>query len=73
VSKEALLVVAVATGGIPYIPFKMNSQSEGPEQWQKLWHLFWFRRWEFEQHYHLWSNVELTFGMYDQAKVWQFG
>jgi transposase len=50
-------------GAVPYIPFKSNSQGQGPEQWQKLWHLFWFRRREFEQHYHLRSNVETSFSM----------
>jgi transposase len=43
--------------------FKSTSQGKGSEQWQKLWHLFWFRRREFEQHYHLRSNVESTFSM----------
>lgn len=55
---------AVANAGAkPFIPFKSNNkgEGEGSEHWQKLWHLFWFKRDEFSKHYHLRSNVESTF------------
>jgi len=48
-------------GGMAYIPFKSNHRGAGPELWRKLWHLFWYRRDEFEKHYHQRSNVESTF------------
>src|SRR5229473_145488 len=50
-------------GAVPYIPFKINSQGEGPEAWQRLWHLYSFRKSEFLAHYHQRSNVESTFSM----------
>lgn len=50
-----------AAGGTPYIPFKSNNKGDGPEQWRKLWHCFWYKRAEFEEHYHKRSNVEATF------------
>lgn len=50
-------------GAVPYIPFKSNNKAPGPEQWQKLWHCFWYRRGEFDRHYHQRSNVETTFSM----------
>jgi transposase len=62
ISHKNLNAIA-AVGGTPYIPFKSNNKGEGPEQWQKLWHCFWYRRSEFEQHYHQRSNVESTFSM----------
>jgi transposase len=55
------LQVIANVGAQPYIQFKSNSQGKGSEQWQKLWHLFWFKRHEFDQHYHLRSNVESSF------------
>lgn len=48
-------------GAKPYIPFKTNSQGEGPEVWRKLWHLYSFHREEFLNHYHQRSNVEGVF------------
>jgi transposase len=60
ISHRNLDAVARA-GGVPYIPFKSNNKAPGPEQWQKLWHLFWYRRAEFDRHYHQRSNVESTF------------
>ncbi len=48
-------------GGVPYIPFKSNNKAEGPEEWRKLWHLFNYRRGEFDKRYHLRSRSESTF------------
>jgi hypothetical protein len=48
-------------GAEAYIPFKSNSQGEGPELWRKLWHLWAFHRDEFLKHYHSRSNVEGVF------------
>jgi transposase len=46
----------------PFIPFKLNSTGEGSVGvWKKMWHMFWFKRDEFLQHYHRRSNVESTF------------
>ena len=50
-----------AHGATPYIPFKVNSQGGGVSAWQRMWHLFWFKRDEFLKHYHRRSNVESTF------------
>jgi len=57
------LNAVASVGAVPYIPFKSNSTDGGSQEWSKLWHLFWYRRGEFEQHYHLRSNVETTFSM----------
>lgn len=53
-----------AAGALPYIPFKTSSRGDkGGEAWQRLWHLFWYKRREFDQHYHRRSNIETTFSM----------
>lgn len=39
-------------GGVPYIPFKLNSRGEGPDAWKRMWHLFSFKSAEFGAHYH---------------------
>jgi transposase len=61
-SKRNLNAV-VATGGVPYIPFKVNTTGEGPELWRKLYHFYMFNRETFLQHYHRRSNVETVFSM----------
>ena len=53
----------VNLGATPYIPFKINSKSGGPELWRKLWHFYQFNRPEFLASYHKRSNVESTFSM----------
>ena len=58
---HANLAAIEAVGAQPLIPFKMNSQGEGPAAWRKLWHLFNYRRDDFLAHYHQRSNVEATF------------
>lgn len=50
-------------GGTPFIPFKVNSQEDGPALWQRMFHYFNFHRKEFLQHYHKRSNIESTFSM----------
>ncbi len=60
ISRRNLKSVADA-GGMAYIPFKSNNKGVGPVHWERLWHLFWFKRDEFARHYHKRSNVEATF------------
>ena len=51
-------------GGVPYIPFKSNSigKPKGNNHiWRKMYAMFMLRKEEFEEHYHLRSNVEITF------------
>jgi transposase len=50
-----------AVGAVPYVPFKLNSQGEGPAAWRRMWGLFMYRQPEFLAHYHARSNVESTF------------
>lgn len=57
------LATVEAIGAVPYIPFKSNSQGDGPEAWRRMWHQFSYRREEFLAHYHRRSNVESTFSM----------
>lgn len=51
-------------GGVPLIPFKVNSRpdKQGPV-WEKLYHHFALRRDEFLRRYHQRSNVESVFSM----------
>lgn len=58
---RANLSAVADVGGMAFIPFKSSNKGNGPEHWRKLWHLFWYRRDEFETHYHQRSNVEATF------------
>jgi transposase len=55
------LAAIEATGAVPYIPFKSNSQGAGPAAWRRMWGLFMYRQSEFLSHYHQRSNVESTF------------
>jgi len=57
------LAAVTEVGARPYIPFKTNPTDGGSDAWRQLWHCFWYRRKEFETHYHLRSNVESTFSM----------
>jgi transposase len=52
-------------GGIPYVMFKRNSieDGEGYAVWEKMFHLYSFKREEFLSHYHRRSNVESTVWM----------
>lgn len=61
VSRDNLDIVA-EYGGIPYIPFKINSnQHGGGRMWNKMYYYFKLCNDEFMEHYHKRSNVETTF------------
>ena len=47
-------------GGVPYIPFKVDSQFGNTPLWDRMFHYFQMRRDEFLDHYHKRSNVEST-------------
>jgi transposase len=51
-------------GGVPFIPFKVNSVPGEPDSlWDRMYGYFTFRRQEFLKFYHQRSNVESTFSM----------
>jgi transposase len=58
---HANLAAVEAIDAVPYIPFKSNSQGEGPAAWRRAWHTFSLQRETFLRHYHARSNVETTF------------
>lgn len=58
---HANLAAVEAVGGVPYVPFKSNSQGDGSAAWRRMWGLFMYRQAEFLEHYHARSNVESTF------------
>jgi transposase len=60
---HANLAAIETTGAVPYIPFKSNSQGEGPAAWRRMWGMFMYKQAEFLAHYHRRSNVETTFSM----------
>jgi transposase len=62
-SGRANLDLVASHGAEPYnIPFRSNSRPDPKSPvWNKLYHLFAFKRDEFLPHYHLRSNVESTF------------
>lgn len=57
------LLTIEAFGAEPFIPFKIDSKQGRTSAWQRMWHMFWFKRDEFLHHYHRRSNVESTFSM----------
>ena len=66
-SRENLHAIQDA-GGVPYIPFKVNSTSHHGHHrrdslWEKMYHYFNLRRDDFLKSYHKRSNVETTFHM----------
>lgn len=61
-SKENLALVE-KIGAEPFIPFKVNSGSNGDSIWDKLFHYYSFNRETFLKHYHQRSNAESTFSM----------
>lgn len=62
-SRTNLELVDVA-GGVPLIPFKVNSRPDKQgEVWEKLFHHFALRREQFLARYHQRSNVESVFSM----------
>jgi len=50
-----------SVNAVPYIPFKVNSQSEGSAAWRRMYGLFMYRQEEFMARYHARSNAESTF------------
>lgn len=50
-------------GATVFIPFKSNSLATGTPLWERMYHFFAYRRYEFLSHYHQRSNVESTFSM----------
>jgi transposase len=58
---HANLAAIESAKAVPYIPFKSNSQGEGPAAWRRMWGLFMYKQAEFLAHYHARSNVESTF------------
>ena len=50
-------------GGVPFIPFKSNSTGKprvNGHIWRNMYAMFMLRKEEFEEHYHLRSNMETT-------------
>jgi transposase len=58
---RANLAAVESVGAVPYVPFKLNSQGDGPAAWRRMWGLFMYKQSEFLAHYHARSNVESTF------------
>lgn len=58
-----------AVNGIPFIPFKSNTNGIGNREdgfdglWNRMWHYYNFNRDAFLSHYHKRSNVEAAFSM----------
>ncbi len=53
-----------AVGGMPFVPFKSNTQEPtGAGAWARMYHLFMYRREEYMQYYHKRSNIETAFSM----------
>lgn len=50
-----------AVGAAPFIPFKVNSRSEGSPAWKRMWAMFVLKQGEFLAAYHKRSNVESVF------------
>jgi transposase len=63
---ERNMVIILANGAIPFIPFKRNSK-ESPENrlpiWKIMFRMFRYNKEEFNRHYHKRSNVESAFSM----------
>ena len=62
ISKNNLEVVK-KHGATPYIPFKSNATGYGSPLWEKMYHLFMYRKTEFRKYYHQRSNVESSIWM----------
>jgi len=58
---HANLTAVEAVGAVPFVPFKSNSQGDGPPAWRRLWATFIYKQEEFLAKYHKRSNVESTF------------
>lgn len=58
---HANLATVEKVGGVPFVPFKSNSGSQGSDAWERMFHYFSLNREAFLRHYHRRSNVESTF------------
>jgi hypothetical protein len=58
---RANVVLAERVGARAYIPMKSNSSKNGPEEWQRLFHLYSLNRPAFDSHYGPRQNVEASF------------
>jgi transposase len=58
---NANLTAIESVGATPYVPFKLNSRSEGSEAWRRMWGLFTYRQRDFLRAYNQRSNSESTF------------
>lgn len=55
------LTAIEAVGAVPFVPFKVNSRSEGSPAWKRMWAMFVLKQGEFLAAYHKRSNVESVF------------
>lgn len=64
-SSRANLDLVNSLGGIPYIPFKLNTsgKSRGSYAWMRMYHYFMLNNEDFMKHYHKRSNSETVFHM----------
>jgi transposase len=53
--------MVAACGGTGFIAFKANATGYVGGEYEKMFHYFQFKKEEYFQHYHKWSNVESTF------------
>lgn len=58
---HANLAAIEKVGAIPYVPFKVNSKSDGSAAWRRMFGLFMYKQAEFQAAYHQRSNVEAAF------------
>src|SRR3990170_5966513 len=59
-SRDNLELVA-RLDALPYVPFKEGTTGRGGGMWEKMWHVFQYRRLDWLDQYHKRSNVESTF------------
>jgi transposase len=53
-----------SVGGMPFIPFKSNTQEPTEAgMWARMYHLFMYRREQYMEHYHKRSNIETAYSM----------
>ncbi len=55
------LAAIEAAGAAPFVPFKVNSQSDGSPAWRKMHAVFMFKQEEFLAAYSKRNNIESTF------------
>ena len=70
---HANLTAVEAVGAVPFVPFKSNSQGDGPPAWRRLWATFIYKQEEFLAKYHKRSNVEAPSPPSSGSSAGQFG